>query len=228
MVCNVSSCKVKISVNLMPCVLLTGPWCQDEVQGHRVSIPIATQESNKLDSVAEVSKIAAGDNVKRCSCSTQGSGAKRVWEASLSSLKSKKVKGSHVVGCQSGSNWAIVSETVRDDSCYYTCPSVATENNSLARLPPKDPSTSSYTGRIAESYASGKISEAFIRKELPSSRQCFKIMLMDIADDTKKTNLTKVHPVCQSMRFIRYWSMLIWSDNYIYRHEFSLTPELFC
>ncbi|XP_024025448.1 uncharacterized protein LOC21398602 [Morus notabilis] len=137
--------------------------CQDEVQGYRDSLPFNIGKSNKFVSVEELYKAGVDADVMRCS-STQGSGAKRVWEASLSSLKSKKVKGSYLVGCQSGSNWSLDSESGRDGSCYHTCPLVASENKSLTGLPPKDPSTS----------------------------KCFKIMLMNIADDTKKEVLTKV------------------------------------
>lgn len=139
---------------------------------------------NRESKIAARSYNAVSDVKTNCLCSTHGSGAKRVWEASLSSLKSKKVKGGHSVGCN------IVSESAGDSSCYHTCPSAAPES-SLLGLPHSDPSTR--MGIIAESCARGEIvSEASFKKELMSHKQCFKIMLMNIADDVKKEKLTKV------------------------------------
>lgn len=180
----------------LQCPFLADSRCQDEVQGYRDSLPFNIGKSNKFVSVEELYKPGVDADVMRCSSSTQGSGAKRVWEASLSSLKSKKVKGSYLVGCQSGSNWNLDSESGRDGSCYHTCPLGASENKSLTGLPPKDPSTSSYKENIAETCAQGNIlSEVSVGKESHPHTECFKIMLMNIADDTKKEVLTKVRPV---------------------------------
>lgn len=140
-------------------------------------------------SIAELYKAEVDADIKQCSCSTQRLGAKRVWEASLSSLKSKKVKGSHLVGCQ------LVSESGEDGSSYRTCLLAASENKSLAGLPCKDPPTNSYDENIVESCAQGNIpSEVSVRKEFHPSGECYKIMLMNIADDTKKAALIKVYP----------------------------------
>lgn len=140
-------------------------------------------------SIAELYKAEVDADIKQCSCSTQRLGAKRVWEASLSSLKSKKVKGSHLVGCQ------LVSESGEDGSSYRTCLLAASENKSLAGLPCKDPPTNSYDENIVESCAQGNIpSEVSVRKEFHPPGECYKIMLMNIADDTKKAALIKVYP----------------------------------
>ncbi|KAK2976131.1 hypothetical protein RJ640_010666 [Escallonia rubra] len=45
-----------------------------------------------------LSQIEADGDVKHCSCSALGA-KKRIWEASHTSLKSKKVKGGHQIDC---------------------------------------------------------------------------------------------------------------------------------
>lgn len=137
-----------------------------------------------------------GDS-KYFSFSTQGSGAKRrVWEASLSSLKSKKVKGTHLVGCETEPNLDVdvASESDGYDPCRQRCTLDITKNKSLAGCPPLDPLASSRNEKNAQSCGPGNIaSEASIREDFSSQRQCFKVMLMNIADDTKKAHLTKVY-----------------------------------
>lgn len=89
----------------------------------------------------------------------------------------------------------LVSESGEDGSSYHTCLLAASENKSLAGLPSKDPPTNSYDENIVESCALGNMpSEVSVRKEFHPPGECYKIMLMNIADDTKKAALTKVHP----------------------------------
>ncbi|PON64550.1 Histone acetyltransferase type B, catalytic subunit [Trema orientale] len=171
---------------------LQGSQFLDEMQGYTESLPFSRREPNKAVCVRELFKTGVDADGKHCSCSTQGSGAKRIWEASLSSLKSKKVKGSHLVGCQSEPIWDLVLESSRDGSSYQTCPLAASENKSLQGLPPKNFS-SSCMEKIAEGCAPcNTTSEACVRKEVNSHRECFKIILMNIADDKKKAHLGKV------------------------------------
>ena len=113
--------------------------------------------------------------MKHCFQSTKS--AKRAWEASISSLKSKRVKGSQLVDCQSDCSWGFMSEADRSNPYFLGVHHVG---------PLK-----------ANNFE--KCIEAPINKELLSTKQCFRIMLMNIADDTKKTQLTKV---CLIMRAI--------------------------
>lgn len=163
-----------------------------------LSVPLAGGDSTKLVTGMELSEIETNDDTKYFSFSAQRSGAKRrVWEASLSSLKSKKVKGSHLVGGQADFNWDVASESDEYDHCCKKCTLDTSKNNYLVALPPIDPLTISREGKIAQGYGPCNItSEASIRKDFHSQSHCFKIMLMNIADDTKKAHLTKVGPGC--------------------------------
>lgn len=120
---------------------------------------------------------------KSCSCSIQGR-KKRFWESSLSSLKSKKVKGTHQDVSRLGSNWAVVSESedgqpksnslleVYAPECLFIC---SKENN------------------VEEGIPRCMIVESQTDKKCQSNGEIFRIMLMNIADDTKKAHLTKVY-----------------------------------
>ncbi|KAL2952612.1 hypothetical protein AAZX31_19G121100 [Glycine max] len=124
--------------------------------------PFAKINYNRRAS-AESSQDGIDANVKYSSQSTKGS--KRAWEASLSSLKSKRVKGSQMVDYQQDSSCGFILETDKANPCFGEVP--------------HDPSIT-------------KSSEKCIGDHLPSTKQSFRIMLMNIADDTKKTQLTKV------------------------------------
>ncbi|CBI30067.3 unnamed protein product, partial [Vitis vinifera] len=126
-------------------------------------VPFEEVDCNNMTN--DVRLTGVGTDVEaNCSCSAHGA-KKRVWEASLSSLKSKKVKGSHQIGCQLDSNWDIVSGNGKiDNVCFVGCSLGTTRNESLSEL-------------------------SF---ELQEKGEGFRIMLMNIADDTKKAHLTKI------------------------------------
>ncbi|KAK7244490.1 hypothetical protein RIF29_39313 [Crotalaria pallida] len=131
-------------------------------------VPSARANDDRQATGAECSHVA---NVKYCSQSTNS--VKRSWEASLSSLKSKRVKGlSQLIDCQSDSSWDLISEA---DPCFMEVPHV-------------NPFITKNSEKFSVDYLH---SEAPFNKELPSTK-CFRIMLMNIADDAKKTQLTKV------------------------------------
>lgn len=114
-------------------------------------------------------------------CSQSTKGAKRTWEASLSSLKSKRVKGSQLVDNQSGSSCGFILETDEANPCVV---------EDLY-----DPSITDGSEKCVDNYLHV---EAPINMEAPSTKQCFRIMLMNIADDAKKTQLTKVCLITQA------------------------------
>ncbi|KAG5055082.1 hypothetical protein JHK85_007592 [Glycine max] len=121
----------------------------------------------------ESSQDGIDANVKYSSQSTKG--AKRAWEASLSSLKSKRVKGSQMVDYQPDSSCGFIFETDKANPCFDEVP--------------HDPSITKSSEKCIGDYLH---LEAPINIDFPSTKQCFRIMLMNIADDAKKTQLTKV------------------------------------
>ncbi|KAL6134014.1 hypothetical protein ACLB2K_066247 [Fragaria x ananassa] len=136
---------------------------------------LTREDSNKLVCGAKLSNIEDDGDINNCS-SEQGKVAKRkVWKSSISSLKSKKVKGSHH---QSESNSINGSEF-----CLQGCSFVSSKDKSL--LADWD---SSSKEKIAEECGAVTMTlETSVRKEFQSQRESFKIMLMN-----KKANLKKV------------------------------------
>jgi len=141
--------------------------------------PFAQVNDDRQSTGAESSQDGIGANVNYCSQSTKG--AKRTWEASLSSLKSKRVKGGQLVGYQSGSSCGFILETDEANSCFVEAL--------------HDPSIIDGSEKCVENCLH---LEAPINIEPPSTKQCFRIMLMNIADDAKKTQLTKVCLITQA------------------------------
>uniref|UniRef100_A0A2N9IL67 BRCT domain-containing protein n=1 Tax=Fagus sylvatica TaxID=28930 RepID=A0A2N9IL67_FAGSY len=149
-------------------------------------------DGNKMAVGEELSKIGAEHNAKHCSCSTKGA-KKRVWEASLSSLKSKKIKGSHSIDCQLDSNFGIALESDGNLSCFDRYSLDTSRNKSLLGVTPQASLSCSCLEKSAEEHRSVNVMpEGPASKELQSNGECFRILLMNIADDAKKTCLTKV------------------------------------
>ncbi|KAI9082066.1 hypothetical protein K1719_035991 [Acacia pycnantha] len=142
-----------------------------------------------LPAVAGLANDGVDAEMEDCSNSTKG--AKRIWEASLSSLKSKRVKGSHLIDGRSESSWGFVSEVDRTNSCFVGCSWGVSSGRRSMGLPCDD-------SLIVQEKNSQKLKgdylqlEAKVNNEQLSTKQCFRIMLMNIADDAKKTHLTKV------------------------------------
>ncbi|XP_030452929.2 uncharacterized protein LOC115674619 [Syzygium oleosum] len=136
---------------------------------------------------AELSDCGAHDDVDCCHCS--GHGKKRiVWEATLSSLKSKKVKGSQQPDCQLHCDRYPVLESEGNDSCFKGCSSGFPRNNFLGEPIPGNHEENIATNLTTLDTASAPL----LQNEVHSGEACFRIMLMDIAEDTKKAHLTKV------------------------------------
>lgn len=120
------------------------------------------------------------------SSSTQG--VKRcVWEASVSSLKSKRIKGGHCIhDCQEIQD--LDSNCVREtDASPKDCSLGITECQPLGEITPTAPTDINQSGSPAEQRLSGHLD-----KELVLNGHWPRIMFMNIADDAKKTCLTKV------------------------------------
>ncbi|XP_057438020.1 uncharacterized protein LOC130730128 isoform X2 [Lotus japonicus] len=137
-------------------------------------VPFSREKDDRQTTCADCSQDGLDAGLKYCSQSTKG--AKRAWEASSSSLKSKRVKGSQLVDFQPDSAWGFVSEADGATPCFV-------EDSHLDSMISKN--SEKYTGDDMHLEAPKDI-------EPPPTKQCFRIMLMNIADDAKKTQLTKV------------------------------------
>ncbi|KAL6997565.1 hypothetical protein U1Q18_007692 [Sarracenia purpurea var. burkii] len=139
-----------------------------------------------------VAKNGADADVRHCSCSSLN-GKKRVWESSYTSLKSKKVKGGHEVGCQLDSSDFISESCGRNDSHFDGSSMGISRDKSLVEMAPRDPFTNSYMEKTTEEcHPVNVVSEYHGNPELLSRENSLRIMLMNITDDAKKSNLSQI------------------------------------
>lgn len=168
-------------------------WSWDSVGSSKGPVPFAGADCNEMVAGAEPSKKGTDLNVYHCSCSTQGA-KRRAWEASLSSLKSKKVKGSHSSECQLSSNYGVAIASDGNDYCLQGCSLDTSRDKSLRRVTQRAPLSSNCKQKIAEEqHPVNVLQEASPSIDIRFKGECFRIMLMNIADDTKRTHLTKVN-----------------------------------
>lgn len=122
---------------------------------------------------------------KHCSCSAPGSGAKkrRVWDASHTSLNSKKVKGGHLSSCELDSRDGLMDGISLATSGNKSLPNVANES----------PLSHTFSeGNGDDNEINNLALQNQSKKEGLSKQKCYKIMLMNIADNAKQSHLTKV------------------------------------
>ncbi|KAK6941760.1 GNAT domain, partial [Dillenia turbinata] len=122
-------------------------------------------------------------SVMHCACSDQGA-KRKVWEASWSSLKSKKVKGGHLVECTLDCNSNGVSEGDRKYACLTKAHPSSEEDGT---------SMNCYVDMNSQKCMQLDITlkDQNTEEDLLKD-QCYGIMLMNIADDSKKMQLTKI------------------------------------
>ncbi|KAK6149101.1 hypothetical protein DH2020_016626 [Rehmannia glutinosa] len=146
-------------------------------------------------SVANASGIREGggeDHEDNCSCSVQGT-KKRTWEASCTSLKSKKVKGTHSNACQLGSHCPVWTSDGRIVNCHDRNDLLTNENKFMPdALLTNSGSNSMYEKNEERRTVSIRNEDFYVCPEIPSTAKCNRIMLMNIADDEKKSRLTKI------------------------------------
>ncbi|GFP90911.1 mediator of DNA damage checkpoint protein 1 [Phtheirospermum japonicum] len=130
-------------------------------------ILVGSQDAGLLP-VALCCSVVNASEIRECgieyhedNCSWSVQGTKRAWEASCTSLKSKKVKGTHSSDWHLGSHGPVSSNSMN-------------EKNEECR-----------TVNLSDE-------DVYICPEIPSTAKCNKIMLMNIADDEKKSRLTKI------------------------------------
>lgn len=133
----------------------------------------------------ELNQTEADADGKHCSCSAPGSGAKkrRVWDASHTSLNSKKVKGGHLSSCELDSSDRLMDGSSLASSRNKSLPNVAKEG-------PLSQNCSEGNGDDNE-FNSFALQNHCKEDSLPRQRR-YKIILMNIADDAKQSHLTKV------------------------------------
>ncbi|PIN20077.1 hypothetical protein CDL12_07238 [Handroanthus impetiginosus] len=146
------------------------------------------------DSMANASGIrdgGSGDYEDNCSCSVQGT-KRRIWAASCTSLKSKKVKGAHSNDCPLGSCCHVsTSDRKIVNCCDRNCLPTSGNKFLLDALLTNSGNNSLYAEN-EECRAGNITNEKHGCSEIPSTAKCNIIMLMNIADDDKKSRLTKI------------------------------------
>lgn len=101
-----------------------------------------------------------------------------LWEASLSSLKLKRIRGAHLVSCPVKSN-----QDFPCDNCFAG----SSGCNDMAVVLPDHSSSASYL--VTDD--AGKLSSDTCEK-MAVKQSCPRVIFMDIANDAKKNLLTKV------------------------------------
>ncbi|KAM7500101.1 hypothetical protein LguiA_024515 [Lonicera macranthoides] len=135
------------------------------LNGSRDLVPLESMDCSKMANDLGLTQIGSDVDVKNCSCSSLGA-KKRVWASSCTSLKSKNVKGGHFVDCQLDSKDFILGSDTTNNCCLekdaIDCRAV---------------NITSVDCGVEEPLSGGK---------------CYRIMLMNIADNAKKSGLTKI------------------------------------
>ena len=169
--------------------LITVYLNQDAVHDSNGPVSFAEIENNTTASIVELSNTLGNLDETHCSCSKHS--AKRVWEASLSSLKSKKVKGVNLDHFHSHSNKNLDPKSDVYDTCSPGCSLANSKHEILSSIYPKNP-TNQCTQNFCQEFGSVNVASKDLNSEENTLGKSFKIMLMNIADETKKTQLMKV------------------------------------
>ncbi|XP_009597056.1 BRCT-containing protein 1-like isoform X1 [Nicotiana tomentosiformis] len=124
--------------------------------------------------------------LKQCSCSASGS-KKRTWETSYTSVKSKKIKGGHQTDCD------LHAKNNSLESDVGISFSAVSKRKCKTDINPSDRLTSRSLEKNAEEATTVNLTYKGHSSPGISSRGTnYRIMLMNIADDNKKENLTKI------------------------------------
>ncbi|KAL0383492.1 UNVERIFIED_CONTAM: hypothetical protein Scaly_0636500 [Sesamum calycinum] len=156
---------------------------------HEIGLSPVTINCN----VASASGIREGGNEYDdgdCSCSVQGT-KKRMWEASCTSLKSKKVKGTYSNDCQLASCCPVWTSDRRIVNCPDRNGCLTGNEISPDALLTNSGSNSMYDKN--EECRAGNITNAKSGyPKITSMAKGYRVMLMNMADNDKKSCLTKI------------------------------------
>ncbi|KAI3967796.1 hypothetical protein MKX01_039188 [Papaver californicum] len=139
---------------------------------------------NGVESNREINLVRLADNADTKTCSCSGKGVKRrAWEASLSSLKSKKIKGGHCNDCHVDFTCDLSLECDRANisGSYGSSGDKFCSDVILKILPMIN---SCQVIHAAKSRLANNLTDEDRGHEL-STGECHRIMLMNIADDVK-------------------------------------------
>lgn len=156
----------------------------------QVADPVETINCGYDANCAGVNECELEPYLEQCSCSAQGT-KKRMWEASFTSLNSKKVKGGYVTDCHLHSNNFLLENNGKISMHKNGGSLAASESGFLGHDRHKDPLTCS-SKDYEECRALDVTSKSNSNLGIPPLGKHFRIILMNIADDNKKANLTKV------------------------------------
>ncbi|KAG9459179.1 hypothetical protein H6P81_003687 [Aristolochia fimbriata] len=139
----------------------------------------------------KASETGYGAFGKRCPCSGQ-SEKRKVWESSLSSLKSKKVKGGHHINCCKDFHCNVADESECRNGTNFAKNSLdAVRDKSLSNAISSSPQQVNFTDTQAWENIVTATPKDVGNEERPYSKYPV-VMLMNIADDVKKAQLTKI------------------------------------
>lgn len=148
-------------------------------------VPPNDSNCANITTTLELNQNEADADGKHCSCSAPGTVAKkrRVWDSSHTSLNSKKVKGCHLSSCEPDSKDCLV-----DGSSLAT-----SKNKSFLNVANEVPSSHTCSeGNVDANEINNFALQDHSKEEGLSRQKCYKIMLMNIADNAKQSRLTKV------------------------------------
>ncbi|XP_073147169.1 uncharacterized protein [Henckelia pumila] len=138
-----------------------------------------------------VTEAGGAADLENCSCSVQGY-KKRIWGTSSTSLKSKKVKGTHSNDCQVVSQCPVWTNDVRIVNFYERNLKAFSEHKLISEASLVNSRSKSTCGKYKERRAGNMSIDNCSFPLVPPTEKCVKIMLMNIADDDKRLSLTKV------------------------------------
>ncbi|XP_073018693.1 uncharacterized protein [Primulina eburnea] len=150
--------------------------------------PIAKRYVANTNGVREA---GGATDMENCSGSVQG-GKKRIWETSSSSLKSKKVKGTHSNDCQVASQCPVWTSDASIMNFHDRNLKSFSEHKLMPEASLANSTSKSTCGKYKECRAGNMSINDHSCLLVPQAEKCIKIMLMNIADDDKRLTLTKI------------------------------------
>ncbi|GAB4851684.1 hypothetical protein Ancab_031088 [Ancistrocladus abbreviatus] len=153
----------------------------DSTQNHQYPM---TCEKVNLDMATDLGSFEPGSET--LFSTYEQSMKRRTWEPSVSSLKSKRVKASHRADHPSHAGSTLHVESGKQDNHCDAGSSVSFREKSLQEVKAVESPKAASVPTDVEAY---KVTAS---KESQSSKKTFNVMLMDIDDGAKKTQLTKI------------------------------------
>lgn len=117
---------------------------------------------------------------------------KRIWETSSTSLKSKKVEGTHSNDCQVASQCPVWTSDASVVNFHDRNLKSFSEHKLMPEASLANSCIKSTCGKYRECRAGNMSINDYSCPLVPPAEKCIKIMLMNIADDDKRSSLTKI------------------------------------